>query len=71
MSTAGDLMRVLASVPPDAELHVYVRGTTASVQAEWVDEDRQIQNPVVLRATFELSGAAGAVVSGSDESGTG
>lgn len=61
-----ELLRILGSLPPEADLHVYVHGTTATLQAEWVDEDDHIQNPVILRATYELFGAAAAEVAPSD-----
>ena len=61
-TTVSALRRVLNQLPDDAELHVYVHGTTATVQAEWVDEDQHIQNPVIMRASYELFGAAAAEV---------
>jgi hypothetical protein len=59
-STVGAFLRVLNQLPDHAELHIYVHGTTTTVQAEWVDDENQIQNPVILRATHELFGAGAA-----------
>lgn len=61
-STVSDLRRVLDHLPDDARLYVYVRGSTARVHAEWSDKDQHLQNPVILLATYELSGASGAEV---------
>lgn len=58
-STVAAFRRVLDQLPDDAELHIYVHGTTTTVQAEWV-ADGEIQNPVILRATHELFGAGAA-----------
>jgi len=64
MATVSDVKAALDGLPDDAEVHLYVKGDGATIQAEWVEDD-QINNPVILRAKYDLW-AAGPIETGAE-----